>query len=100
MIFYFRVAGCGRAFGGCLFAVAIRAACRDLQVLRDKGQAVFFGDGTSVPVHERGVELKNFIAIRADDVSFESAGVARAFVVLKVASDVEFAENSGANQVR
>lgn len=83
-----------------VFTSAIRALCRDLQVLRNEGQAVFFGDGAPVPIHKRRIELDDFFAVGADDVPFKRSRVARAFVVLEIASDIEFRQNAGANQIR
>ena len=80
------------------FAVTVRAACGDLQVLGNEFQSVFFCDGASVPIHERCVEFDDFVAVVTDDVPLERSCAARAFVVFEIAPDVELADDSAGNK--
>lgn len=87
-----------RVFSGRIFAVAVGTARGDLQVLGNEFQPVFFCDGASVPVHERRIELNNFVAVVANNVPFERSRAARAFVILEVASYIEFADYSAGDK--
>lgn len=80
------------------FAGAVRAVRRDLEMLGNELKPVLFGDRSAVPVHERRVEFDDFFAVVADDVSLERSRVARAFVILEIAPDVQLADDSAGDQ--
>lgn len=80
------------------FSAAFGAGGSDLQMLRNEFESVFFGDGSPVPVHKRRIELDDFVAVVANDVSFERSRTAGTFVVFEIAPDVEFADDSAGNE--
>jgi len=43
----------------------------DLEALVVNLKPKFFGNGTPVPFHKRGIDIKNSIAIRTDDLGLE-----------------------------
>ena len=77
---------------------AFGAGGSDLQMLRNEFEPVFFSDGAPVPIHKRRIELDDFVAVVANDVSFERSRAAGAFVIFEIAPDVEFADDSAGNE--
>jgi len=84
------------AHAGCFESIATGA---DLEALRDGGEAEFRRNGVTIPRHEGGADLENFIAINADDLGDLGGAVGVGQVVFEIFADIDLAEDAAAGEV-
>ena len=64
----------------------------DLKALGNGSEAEFGRNGAAIPLHERGADLEDFVAVHADDLGDLGVVVGDGQVELDVGADVHFAE--------